>query len=208
MDVIFANDIDIILLYLMVLRAFSQWRNTYTYILKLYILNHQRNLDPEVLLRHKVWPSLHKVAYSDLILKGVQEVARVAAVCWRGAVRLQAAACLSLRALKHKTFLGNRFREAQSVSRTEPSCFLWAVYWIKSSGQAHSSARCRWITEISSSFIIILLSPQDTELEENVSTMVITDSLWETAWLFHGLFFGGDPYDCPRYKVRITEIYV
>ena len=96
---------------------------------------------------------------------------------------------------------------SQSVSRTEPSCFLWAVYWIKSSGQAHSSARCRWLTEISSSFINILLSPQDTELEENFSTVVITDSLGETAWLFHGLFFGGDPYDCPRFKVRITEIY-
>ncbi len=42
---------------------------------------------------------------------------------WWSAVRLLAAACLSLRALKHKTFLGNRFLESPWI-QTELSCFL------------------------------------------------------------------------------------
>lgn len=57
-----------------------------------------------------------------LNLKALQEVVCVDSVCAL-MVRSEAAGCLSLRALKHKTFLGNRFLEAPSI-QTELSCFL------------------------------------------------------------------------------------
>lgn len=119
-------------------------------------------------------------------------------VSWRSAVRLLAVGCLSLRALKHKTFPGNRFWESPPV-RSELSCFLSRSLLIT---ELHSARLCHRRSSLRS-----LWQDKDTELDRMFpfspsAELVTARNCWKTSSAVYSAVHG--PHDFRWFEVSCT----
>lgn len=119
-------------------------------------------------------------------------------VRWRSAVRLLAVGCLSLRALKHKTFPGNRFWESPLV-RSELSCFLSRSLLIT---ELHSAHFCHRRSSLRS-----LSQDKDTELDRMFpfspsAELVTARNCWNISSAVYSAAHG--PHDFRWFEVSHT----